>query len=132
MLVPGEASSRFDCAGLVSETCDPTPEWRHLASATYDSNGFWAVSGRWRYYSAVDYTGTINLLAEDTLTAFNYFDLNATLRFMENHRVVIGINNVLDEEPPLVGASLATNANTIAGYSDTLGRFLFANLTLAF
>jgi outer membrane receptor protein involved in Fe transport len=132
MLVPGEASSRFDCAGLVSETCDPTPEWRHLASATYDSNGFWAVSGRWRYYSAVDYTGTINLLAEDTLTAFNYFDLNATLRFMENHRVVIGINNVLDEEPPLVGASLATNANTIAGYYDTLGRFLFANLTLAF
>jgi outer membrane receptor protein involved in Fe transport len=130
-LVPGEPSSSFDCAGRVGGGCDATPEWRHLASANYESNSFWAVGGRWRYYGAVDYTGTDDTLADDELTAINYFDLNATLRFMATHRLVIGVNNIFDKEPPLVGGTLSTNANTVAGFYDTLGRFLFANLTLS-
>ena len=42
-----------------------------------------------------------------------------------NHDFVVGINNIFDKEPPMVG-SLSTNANTIAGFYDTLGRYLFA------
>jgi len=129
-LIPGESSSQFDCAGLVSDTCFPAPHWRHVASATYESNRFWAVSGQWRYYSAVDYEGDVDTLADDELTDFNYFDLNATFRFMGAHRLVFGVNNVFDEEPPLVGGTLVSNANTVAGFYDTLGRFLFVSLTL--
>ena len=36
------------------------------------------------------------------------------------------MNNVLDEEPPLVGGSFVSNANAIAGFYDTLGQYLFA------
>jgi outer membrane receptor protein involved in Fe transport len=121
--------STFDCAGVVSFECLPTPDWRHTASATYDSGGWWAVTGRWRYYGAVTYIGEDDLLAGDTMGAQNYLDLNAVFRFLETHDVVVGVNNVLDEEPPLVGSSLATNANTVAGFYDTLGRFLFARAT---
>ncbi len=64
--------------------------------------------------------------------AQNYFDLNAVFRFMDNSDIIIGINNVTDEEPPMVGGTLTTNANTIAGFYDTLGRFLFAKATMRF
>jgi iron complex outermembrane recepter protein len=131
-LVPGESSSRYDCVGLISETCAPTPDWRHIASATYESNRSWSVGGRWRYYSSVDYPGGPDTLAESEMSAFNYFDLNATYRFMGTHRLVIGVNNVFDKEPPLLGFTLTTNGNTAAGFYDTLGRFLFVNLTLGF
>ena len=51
---------------------------------------------------------------------------------MENSDIVVGVNNVLDEEPPLLGATIATNANTVAGFYDTLGRYLFMKATLRF
>jgi hypothetical protein len=37
---------------------------------------------------------------------------------------------VFDKEPPLLGSTLSTNGNTVAGFYDTLGRYLFANVTL--
>ena len=43
---------------------------------------------------------------------------------------VVGVNNVFDKEPSLLGATLNNNANTVAGFYDTLGRYLFANVTL--
>ena len=61
----------------------------------------------------------------------NYIDLNAVFRFMENHDVVVSINNIFDKEPPMVGQT-TTNANTIAGFYDTLGRYLFAQATFRF
>jgi len=134
-LITGDPNSTHDCAGLISWRCFPAPKWRHTASATYDSNSFWAVTGRWRYYDKVKYEraddqGAYDEIADDNTGAQNYIDLNAVFRFMETHDVVIGVNNVLDREPPMVGGSLATNANTIAGFYDTLGRYLFANVTL--
>ena len=49
---------------------------------------------------------------------------------METHDVVVGVNNVFDKDPPLVGNQLSWNGNPIAGFYDTLGRFLYANVTL--
>lgn len=49
---------------------------------------------------------------------------------MGAHDVVLGVDNVLDREPPLVGGSLSTNGNTIAGFYPALGRYLLANVTL--
>jgi outer membrane receptor protein involved in Fe transport len=125
-----DPDSSFDCAGLVSDVCFPTPEWRHTASATYDSGSFWAITGRWRFYGGVTYEGEIDQIADDNLNAHNYFDLSAVFRFMETHDVVVGVNNILDQDPPLTGSTLGINGNTVAGYYDTLGRFLFARATL--
>ena len=47
----------------------------------------------------------------------------------DNASVRVGINNILDEEPPLVGGTLSTNANSIAGFYDTFGRFMYGKLT---
>jgi len=43
----------------------------------------------------------------------------------------VGVNNVMDREPPMVGGSLILNANSIGGY-DQVGRFLFARVNLRY
>jgi outer membrane receptor protein involved in Fe transport len=129
-VAPEEPSSTVDCAGVVNFECFPTPDWRHIATAAYDSNSWWAITGRWRFYSEVEYTGTLDQIANDQLEIENYFDLSAVVHFMSSHSLTIGVNNILDEEPPLAGATLLPgNANALANY-DQLGRYLFANVTL--
>jgi len=129
--LPSAPETAYDCVGLVSGRCFASPEWRHVASATYDSNEWWAVTGRWRYYDELTYPDTTDLIANGNLDVEQYFDLSAIIRFMGNHDVRFGVNNLLDEEPPLVGGTLTggiNNANTIAIY-DQLGRYFFGNVT---
>jgi outer membrane receptor protein involved in Fe transport len=130
--IPGVATSTYDCINALTPTCIvPTPEWRHIATATYDSESWWALTGRWRYYDDVFYAGTTDKIANDQIQTTNYLDLSAVFRFMDNSDLVVGMNNVLDEEPPLVGNTLSgniNNANSLAIY-DQLGRYLFGNVT---
>jgi outer membrane receptor protein involved in Fe transport len=129
--IPNDPDSSYDCVGRIAQQqCFPTPEWRHIASATYDSGSFWAVTGRWRYFGAISYDGDDDDIPSDVIDAQNYLDLNAVFRFMGTHDFTLGVNNVLDEEPPLVGGWMSTNGNTIAGFYDTLGRYLYARVTL--
>lgn len=130
--LPADKTSTYDCVGLVSGRCYASPEWRHTASASYDMNSWWDITARWRYFDKVTYDGSTDQIANTGkgLTSQSYFDLNASFRFMENHSIVVGVNNVFDKEPPLVGGTISENANTIAGFYDTLGRYLYANATL--
>jgi outer membrane receptor protein involved in Fe transport len=129
--IPGDLNSIYDCVGIVNTQCFPTPEWRHVAATTYDSESWWAITGRWRFYDDVFYDGTADVIANDQIETTNYFDVSAVFRFMANSDVVIGVNNILDDEPPLVGNTLSggiNNANSLALY-DQLGRYLFGNVT---
>jgi outer membrane receptor protein involved in Fe transport len=129
--LPNDENTTYDCVGLVNGQCFPTPEWRHTASLTYDSNGMWAATARWRFYDEVEYDGTVDLIANDNLGRMNYLDLSGVIRFMGNHDFRLGVNNVFDEEPPLVGGTLVggiNNANSLAIY-DQLGRYFFGNVT---
>jgi len=131
-VIPNDPDTAFDCVGIInkgSPFCVATPKWRHTATLTYDSDSFWSVTGRWRYFSKVTYEGDVDQIAADNLGAQNYLDVSAVFRFMETHDLTVGVNNILDREPPLVGGSLQDTANSINMY-DLLGRYLFANLTL--
>jgi len=127
--LPNAPETAYDCAGVISPQCYPNPDWRHTASATWDPS-WWALTARWRYLGAVDYEGTTDLIANKNLGAQNYFDLNAVFRFMDTHDVVIGVNNIMDEEPPLLGNTLSANGNTIVGFYESLGRYFYADVTL--
>jgi outer membrane receptor protein involved in Fe transport len=130
--LPNDPTSTYNCAGVISPICYPNPDWRHTATGTYDSNSFWAVTARWRYYSKIDYDGSTDTLIADGIKAQNYFDLNAVFRFMDTNDLVIGVNNVFDKEPPLMGNTVSTNGNTVVGFFDTLGRYFFADVTFRF
>ena len=103
---------------------------RHTATATYDSSGWWAATLRWRYIGSVDYKDGTDLLVGDQLNPQSYFDLNGVIRFMDTHDVTFGVNNILDQDPPLLGNTLSANGNTQVGFYDALGRYFFADVTL--
>ena len=131
--LPDNPDSAYDCQGLISPQCYPSPKWRHTATATYDSTSWWALTARWRYFGKVDYDGTVDELAPQTLdSAINYLDLNAVFRFMDAHDLIVGVNNVFDKAPPLIGSSTfgGANGNTVPGFWDPLGRYWYADLTL--
>ena len=131
--LPAVPESAYDCVGVISDRCFPSPDWRHTASVDYDSNEWWSINLRWRYFGGVDYDGDTDTIAQKNMSkSVTYIDLSARFLFLENHDLTIGVNNVFDKEPPMVGGTLASNANTTAGFYDTLGRYLFAQATFRF
>ena len=142
-------ATSFDCAGFFGtpSTCGtPNPEWRHRLRVTWTTplDGF-GISVSWRYYGAVDNEGHSTnpylqgpLFPEDeSISAQSYFDLSATWRVKDNYTLRMGVNNIFDKEPPLIGASTAGstalyNGNTYPGVYDALGRYLFMSITADF
>lgn len=133
--IPGDETAKYDCAGQVNTNCFAQPDWRHTATVTYSSDSFWSVSAKWRYFGGVDYAkdGADKLLAkEGGIGSQSYLDLKGSFEINDYTGVLVGVNNLLDKEPPLVGGSLSENANTVAGFYDTLGRYLHASVTFKF
>jgi iron complex outermembrane receptor protein len=131
--IADDPSTTYDCVGTISTRCYPTPKWRHTASVNYDSHEFWSVTGRWRYFSKVNYDGTVDQIVN--LHKMSYFDLDANFKILGNHSLNVGVNNVLDKEPPLVGDTMNLtygNANAVTGFYDTLGRFFYTKVTFHF
>jgi outer membrane receptor protein involved in Fe transport len=127
----------FDCAGRINPSCQ-TSEWRHIAGLRY-ARDFWSVNLRWRYFGSLDYIGTRGqVLTADTLVAarggipaYNYLDLSGSVTLFGNVDLTLGINNIQDREPPLVGVNNALNANAPGGYDQT-GRFIFSSINVKF
>ena len=85
-----------------------------------------------RIFGKVDYRGATDLIAQDELGSIqSYMDVFGSYTFLEDDNATLrfGVNNILDEEPPLVGGTLSSNGNQIAGFYDTLGRFMYGKLT---
>jgi len=135
----------FDCTGLYGSVCGtPTPEWRHKLRATWMSPWDLSVSLTWRYIDEVlvDNTSSDPDLSSDVvfsdlkLGARSYFDLAASYSFNKDVTARIGITNLLDKDPPLLGATncVATycNGNTFPQVYDTLGRNAFVSVTWDF
>ncbi|WP_246194834.1 TonB-dependent receptor domain-containing protein [Pseudidiomarina piscicola] len=127
-------STGQDCAGLVNSVCFPQPDWRHSLTMTYSSDSFWTAQAKWRYFGDVGYDEEVDnlLIADGGIKAQSYLDIVTTFDLNENTSLLFGVNNILDKEPPMVGGSISTNANTIAGFYDTLGRYIHANVTFRF
>jgi outer membrane receptor protein involved in Fe transport len=74
------------------------------------------------------------------IPTFSYIDLTASYNFARGVTLRLGVNNVLDKDPPVLAATNTTyslpppffNGNTYPQVYDTLGRFLFANVTIDF
>jgi len=130
--LPGFPDATFDCVGNIDNGCFAQPEWRHTAKLTYDMDTFWTASIHWRYFGEVSYSEDADELVGDGISAQSYIDLKAAFDVTDNVGVLVGMNNVLDKEPPMVGGTLSTNGNAIVGFYDTLGRYLHASVTVKF
>ncbi|WP_240223529.1 TonB-dependent receptor domain-containing protein [Rheinheimera hassiensis] len=130
--LPGLDSATYDCSGNIDADCFAQPKWRHTMTVSYTTGDFWTASAKWRYFGDVDYNGATDTLVGDGISSQSYLDLTGAFEINEHIALLVGVNNVLDKEPPMVGGSLSSNANTVAGFYDTLGRYVHASVTMRF
>src|SRR5439155_17709297 len=105
-----------------------------------------ALSAQWRYFSdvkldAFDSQPALNnpdgqFPTDAKFGARSYLDLLATFKVKDNYSFRVGVNNVLDQDPPLPGSNNCPagpcNQNVYAQMYDTLGRYIFVGLTADF
>jgi iron complex outermembrane recepter protein len=149
--LPGGPS--FDCKGLYGAICGvPAPEWRHKFHVTWNtpySYGDWVKSlsftAAWRYFAGVSLDAystnpQLNnvghqLPPDNNFGAESYIDLSANFTIHNNLNFRVGVNNVFDKDPPLIGTNIpgtVGNGNTFPQVYDALGRFVFVGLTADF
>jgi outer membrane receptor protein involved in Fe transport len=146
--VPGFGS--YDCVGFYGFSCGGgIPKWRHVFNTTWSTP--WAgfdLNVRWRYIGALksEQTSTNPFLAGTSFVtnhfpAYNYVDLTGSFNVFKNVRLELGVNNIADKAPPIIGgadcstsspAGANCNGNTFPGVYDALGRYLFATVTATF
>lgn len=141
---PVKGDSKYDCVGYWGNTCGiPTPKWRHKSRLTWLTPWNADLSLTWRYIGSVkqDTTMGSGIIGEgsnpvdNTLGARNYFDLSGSWAFAKQYVLRVGINNLLDKDPPITSVSGPTiygNGNTFPQVYDALGRKVFFNLTAKF
>jgi iron complex outermembrane receptor protein len=136
----------YNCAGYYGSTCGvPAPKWKSRLRVNYDTPlAGLGVSVQWRNIASVQQdTNSPNALLNGAvlppfarIASYNYFDLTASYVVNKTVGLRVGVNNVLDKDPPLLSTNYFNppyvNGNTYPQVYDTLGRFLFANVTLSF
>jgi outer membrane receptor protein involved in Fe transport len=139
----------YDCVGYFGAQCAPypTPEWQHRARISWETSFNMVFSLAWRYTDAVvidDASPDPDLADPSAIElwkindgyenpAFNYFDLAWTWDFADHYQVVLGCDNIFDEEPPL-GADQNDNdyGPGFFGFYDPYGRSLHAAIHFDF
>ena len=147
--LPGFPS--YECKGFYGGTCGiPAPEWRHSFRTNWRTpwNGL-DVAATWRYYgdakserlsSNPQLSGPVNVNGiANGVPAYSYLDLTAAMTFAEKFTFRVGANNILDKTPPIIPSGGVVdcpagpcNGNTWAQVYDSLGRQIFATVTIDF
>jgi len=141
----GGLSKPYDCAGLFGSPCAMQPRWKHTARATWDTRHALSFSLDWRRVGGVElaaldpkFNMTDNVSpGHAKLRPQDYFDVTTIFRARKGVELRLGVNNVLDRQPPLVVGNTAAgdgplNGNTYPEWYDPLGRYIFASVALAF
>jgi iron complex outermembrane receptor protein len=144
----------YNCKGLYGTVCGiPAPEWRHKLRVTWNtpySYGDWvkslSFSAQWRYFGKVtldayDSDPQLNnpglqYLTDKSFSSQSYIDLTANFTIHNNLNFRVGVNNVFDKDPPVLGSSNCSagpcNGGTFPQVYDALGRFVFVGLSADF
>lgn len=139
----------YDCVGYYGVQCgQPAPRWRHRVRVSWQTKFKTTISLGWRFIGSTEIDdaspnpdlGDPDLMESwringvDVLPACHYLDLAATYSFRKGLQLTFGINNLLDEDPPLAswGPWGMADGNGFMGMYDPLGRTVYANLRFDF
>lgn len=134
----------YDCVGFYGSQCgQPDAKWRHKLRMTWDTRFDTTISINWRFIgsSQIDDASPDSDLASPgsmakweandiaKLNAASFFDLSITHDINDHLRANIGVNNILDSEPPIMPSISSTG---YSGTYDTLGRYIYMGLKAHF
>jgi outer membrane receptor protein involved in Fe transport len=154
---PGAQGKPYNCAGYFGPDCAPvTPKWRHRLTIDYDTPITGLSTGlTWRYFGRAG-NDSLNSnfpgyqpavvssaaaqgipVADDHIPSIEYIDLRVAYTW-NNVTGRVGVNNLFDKDPPVIdtgnsgGNSIYAESNTYPSVYDTMGRYLFLNVTVDF
>jgi outer membrane receptor protein involved in Fe transport len=134
----------YDCTGLYgpNKCGTPNPKWRHKLRATWQTPWSFDLAATWRHIDEVMLQNTSdqpklrgNSNAVDReLGSQDYLDLAVNWRPTKNLEVAVGVNNLLDKDPPITSQLFTGtgNGNTYPGVYDAFGRKIFVTATAKF
>ena len=128
---PFEGADTITCAGEFGNDCgEPLPEYKHRVTANWSRDNITAQL-LWRYIgeSSDDDEGTVYFV--ETLDGENYFDAAVSYAFNDNFAVNVGVDNLLDTEPPILGDN-QEQANTYPATYDVFGRTWYVKGSVTF
>ncbi|HEY2781420.1 MAG TPA: TonB-dependent receptor [Steroidobacteraceae bacterium] len=157
--IGNDPSTSFNCAGLYGDECssgaqtsNPIFRWRHTLRTTWSTpwDGL-DLTVSWRYFTGMkldELSPQANLAvagsvaggqissSDASIKAYNYLDLSAAIKVADKITFRLGVNNVFDKDPPVIGGTnlpgVAGNGNTFPQVYDSLGRFIFGQITAQF
>ncbi len=123
-----------ECVGLYGANCDtPTPKWKHTASLNLGFGAF-EFNTRWRLIGGTRQDTGTDIL-KSSIPAYSYFDETVNVRVNDKFTVSLGVLNLFDTKPPIVGDTSGATSSAGSTYPtvyDVLGHSLFARVTAAF
>lgn len=138
----------YDCKGYFGNQCGiPTPAWRHMARVSWETRFNTTLSVGWRLVGPVTNddgspnealadSGNIETLQVNDIYKIgthNYIDVAGAYNFGPRYRLVFGVNNVFDKEPPLAPGMQDNDYGTgFYGTYDPMGRYLFTGIQFNF
>jgi len=150
---PVPTGGSYNCVGYFGTTCNsnngPTPAWRHVMTANWGSPyAGLDVTLRWRYIGPMNsdrvsqdpqmsqsyFPGTAHI------GGYSYLDMSASMPVASTGiSVRVGVNNLTGKAPPIIPSGSYTecpntscNDNTWVGTYDTMGRYLYAHVSVKF
>jgi outer membrane receptor protein involved in Fe transport len=129
----------LDCLGFYGTSCAGLlPEDRWIQRTTW-SYGMFDVSYLWRHTGSTEIERVqqpTTFPAFQKIDSYDYLDLYASVSLLDNVRLSLGITNVTDEDPPVVGNEAAdtrsNSGNTFPSHFDPLGRVFTVGLNVRF
>ncbi len=120
-----------ECAGRFGLNCgNPTPKWKWSSRLSW-IDGPLTSTVRWRHVGKVtDDNDDTNFIVEE-VGAYNLFDLAFGFQVNERFTLNLGVNNLFDKTPPIIGNN-QQQANTFPGVYDVLGRDFFVSVNMNF
>lgn len=128
---PGQPG--IDCLGFFGGSCSGfntfiQPDTKYVLNAAYITGDLFSRL-QWRNLSSTSlFPGRPNPIT--SASSANYLDLNFDYTFGERYTVFLGIDNITDEEPPILGFSLAGDANVDISLYDVLGRRYYGGIRI--
>ena len=129
--VPGLPATLIKCAGRFGNDClNPKPKYKWTSRASF-IDGPLTTSVRWRHLSSVRDDSDANVFSVERLNAYNLIDLSFAADLTDAFSLAIGVNNLFDKTPQLIGDN-QQQANTYPSTYDVLGRDFFVSAKVRF
>ncbi|MEZ0495062.1 TonB-dependent receptor domain-containing protein [Sphingomonas sp. IW22] len=131
-----ESSTPQDCAGFYGAGCSAgtggfiTPDFKLNLAGNYNSGPInWRVQGR--MIGGLDLYPTASNVVKNVGSTW-YLDTSFSIEATDMLTLTLGVDNLLDQQPPIFGTALVGDANTDVSLYDTLGRRFFVGARMRF